>query len=290
MLVDLNTVMAYAEDHKIAIGSFNVPNLESIQAVTEAAEELHLPVILQHAQCHEEFNSLDVVGPIMLQFARKASVPVCVHLDHGEDLNYLRRALEMGFTSIMYDGSMLSYEENCANTKAAVELAKLFDASVEAELGSMGRRESGAGDGSGADDETKIYTDPALAKEFVKSTGIDALACSFGTTHGIYLTAPKLDFTVVEQVRQQTGNIPIVMHGGSGVSENGFRNAIIAGVRKINYFTYMDKAGGEGTAKFVEQHDNSKPLFYTAILDAARKAMKDNIKRAMQMFALSEST
>lgn len=110
MLVDLNTVMAYAEDHKIAIGSFNVPNLESIQAVTEAAEELHLPVILQHAQCHEEFNSLDVVGPIMLQFARKASVPVCVHLDHGEDLNYLRRALEMGFTSIMYDGSMLSYE------------------------------------------------------------------------------------------------------------------------------------------------------------------------------------
>ena len=109
MLVDLNTVMAYAEDHKIAIGSFNVPNLESIQAVTEAAEELHLPVILQHAQCHEEFNSLDVVGPIMLQFARKASVPVCVHLDHGEDLNYLRRALEMGFTSIIYDGSMLSY-------------------------------------------------------------------------------------------------------------------------------------------------------------------------------------
>lgn len=290
MLVDLNTVMAYAEDHKIAIGSFNVPNLESIQAVTEAAEELHLPVILQHAQCHEEFNSLDVVGPIMLQFARKASVPVCVHLDHGEDLNYLRRALEMGFTSIMYDGSMLSYEENCANTKAAVELAKLFGASVEAELGSMGRRESGAGDGSGADDETKIYTNPALAKEFVKTTGIDALACSFGTTHGIYLTAPKLDFTVVEQVRQQTGNIPIVMHGGSGVSENGFRNAIIVGVRKINYFTYMDKAGGEGTAKFVEQHDNSKPLFYTAILDAARKAMKDNIKRAMQMFALSEST
>lgn len=285
MLVDLKTVMRFAEQHTIAIGAFNVPNLESIQAVTEAAEELQLPVILQHAQCHEAFNRLDVVGPVMLQFARNASVPVCVHLDHGEDLDYIRRALELGFTSAMYDGSALPYAENCANTQAAAELAKPFGASVEAELGSMGRRESGAGDGSGADDQTKIYTDPVRAKEFVAITGVDALACSFGTTHGIYLTKPKLDFTVVERVRQLAGKIPVVMHGGSGVSEDGFRNAIMAGVRKINYFTYMDKAGGEGVAEHLRRHQDGTPLFYTAIHAAARTAMKENAKRAMRMFA-----
>ena len=114
-----------------------------------------------------------------------------------------------------------------------------------AELGSMGRRESGAGDDSGENDDTKIYTDPHQAKVFVEETGIDALACSFGTTHGIYLTQPKLDFDVVKNVRALTEQIPIVMHGGSGVSREDYRKAIEAGTRKVNYFTYMDKSGGE---------------------------------------------
>ena len=224
----------------------------------------------------------------MVEKARKATVPVCVHLDHGETLEYLQQALDLGFTAIMYDGSVLLYEENLSNTKKAVEMAAKTGASVEAELGSMGRRESGTGDESGAKDETKIYTDPVQAGIFVKETGIDALACSFGTTHGIYLTEPKLDFDVVRGVRTQTGNIPVVMHGGSGVSREDYRKAIEAGVRKVNYFTYMDKSGGAAAEKYLGTLKAGEPVFFSSIAEAARTAMKENVKTAMKMFALMD--
>lgn len=285
MLVTLNEVMKIVEEKKIAVGSFNTPNLEGIQAVIEAAEELELPVIIQFAQCHESWIPLKIIGPIMVEAAKKATVPVCVHLDHGETLEYLQDALDIGFTAIMYDGSVLSYEENLANTKKAVEMAAKTGASVEAELGSMGKRESGAGNGTGAEDETKIYTDPEQAAIFVKETGIDALACSFGTTHGIYLTEPRLDFDVVKKVRENTNNIPVVMHGGSGVSAEDYHKAVDAGVRKINYFTYMDKSGGNAAKEYLTTLDENEPVFYSSIVEAGRKAMKENVKAAMQLFA-----
>ncbi len=215
----------------------------------------------------------------------KANIPVCVHLDHGETLDYVKKVLEMGFTGIMFDGSTMPYEENVANVKKAVELAKETGASVEAELGSMGRRESGAGEGSGGEDDTKIYTDPIQAAGFVKETGIDALACSFGTTHGIYLTAPKLDFDVVKNVRKETGGIPVVMHGGSGVSKEDFHRAVAAGVRKINYFTYMDKAAGAELAKYVGSVEDDMPVFFTEAAARATEAMKENVMAAMKVFA-----
>lgn len=286
MLATLNEVMEIAEERKIAVGSFNTPNLESLQAVMEAAEELELPVIIQFAQCHEPWIPLSVIGPIMVEAAKKATVPVCVHLDHGETLEYLKQALDLGFTAVMYDGSVLPYEENLVNTKKTVEMAKRTGASVEAELGSMGRRESGIGDETGAEDETKIYTDPELAAKFVKETGIDALACSFGTTHGIYLTEPRLDFDVVKNVRRMADNIPVVMHGGSGVSRTDYKKAIEAGVRKINYFTYMDKSGGNAAAEYLGSLKEGEPVFFSSISMAARKAMKENVKAAMKQFAL----
>lgn len=284
MLVTLREIMKIAEEKKIAVGAFNAPNLESLQAVIWAAEELGLPVIIQFAQCHEPWLSLDVIGPTMVDAASKASVPVCVHLDHGETLEYLEKALKIGFTGIMYDGSVLSYEENLANTKKAVAMAARTGASVEAELGSMGKRESGAGDADG--DDTKIYTDPQQAKEFVEASGIDALACSFGTTHGIYLTMPKLDFDVVKNVRLLAHDIPIVMHGGSGVSREDYHKAIRAGVRKINYYTYMDKSGGNAAAEYLNSLNAEEPVFFSSISMAARDAMKENVKAAMKMFAL----
>lgn len=288
MLATLNDVMKIAEEKKIAVGSFNTPNLEALQAVIEAAEELDLPVIIQFAQCHEPWIPLAMIGPIMVNAAKKSKVPVCVHLDHGETLEYLQQALDMGFTAIMYDGSTLSYEENLENTKRAVAMATKTGASVEAELGSMGRRESGAGDDSGENDDTKIYTDPHQAKVFVEETGIDALACSFGTTHGIYLTQPKLDFDVVKNVRALTEQIPIVMHGGSGVSREDYRKAIEAGTRKVNYFTYMDKSGGNAVAEYVNSVKEGEPLFFSSASMAARDAMKENVKAAMKMFALMD--
>lgn len=288
MLVTLKEIMKLAEEKNIGIGAFNAANLESLQAVLGAAEELDAPVIIQFAQCHESWVPLELIGPVMVEQAKKASVPVCVHLDHGETLEYLERALELGFTGIMYDGSTLSYEENMKNTKQAVALAAKTGASVEAELGSMGRRESGAGDTGTEPDDTKIYTDPEQAKAFVEESGIDALACSFGTTHGIYLAEPKLDFDVVRNVRALTDDIPVVMHGGSGVSREDYHKAVQAGVRKINYFTYMDKAGGNGAAEYLKTLQAQEPVFFSSFSMTGRDAMKEDVKAAIRMFALAD--
>ena len=288
MLVTLKEIIEIAEEKRVAIGSFNTPSLAAIEAVIGAAEEEEQPVILMFAECHEEWVPLHLIGPAMLNAAKKAKVPVCVHLDHGEHTEYIRRALEIGFTGVMFDGSVLSYEENVANTKKGVEMAKMCGASVEAELGCMGRRESGANEGSGNQDETKIYTDPGLAAEFVAETGIDLLACSFGTTHGIYLSKPKLDFQIIRDVRAQTKGIPVVMHGGSGVSREDYHEVVKAGVRKINYFTYMDKAGGQGVKDYLDHAPADTPLFYSQVYLAARDAMKENVRHAIRMFALKE--
>lgn len=303
MLVTLKQLMNLCEARNCAVGAFNTPNLEGVMAVISAAEELNVPVIIQHAQGHEEFMPIRIIGPIMVEMAKRAKVPVCVHLDHGEDLDYICTALDLGFTSVMYDGSMLSFEENMANTKMAVSFAKQTGASVEAEIGSMGKRESGTG--TAGPDPEKVYTDPEQAKVFVAETGIDALACSFGTTHGVYLSEPKLDLSVVEKVRQRA-NIPVVMHGGSGVSEEDFRAVISRGVRKINYYTYMAMAGGDSVAdQFrmgcipVEKNgksykycysliesDKDAPIMYHDIVAWGTEAMKENCKKAMKVFSM----
>lgn len=288
MLVCLKEILKIAEEKNIAVGAFNAPNLEALQAVMSAAEETQLPVIIQFAPVHEAFNLLADMGPLMMEYAKRVSVPVCVHLDHGDTAERVRQALDLGFTGVMIDGSTLPYEENVVLSKKIAEMAHAAGASVEAELGSMGRTETGSGEGTGANDETKIYTDPVQAKDFVTRTGIDALACSFGTTHGIYLTEPKLDFDVVKKVRIQTGNIPVVMHGGSGVSHDDYHTAIKSGVRKINYFTYMDVAGGAAAAEVVKATAEGRPYFFTEMASRAREGMKKNVMSAMRMFALQE--
>ena len=272
----------------MAVASINTPHLESVRATIEAAEELNLPVILQFAELHESLNPLDIMGPIMLDAAKNAKVPVCVHLDHGETFECIRKALAMGFTSVMYDGSVLPYEENVMNTRKVVEWASMTGASVEAELGSMGKREaSGIGEETEEGEEPeKIYTDPDQAADFVRRTGIDALACSFGTTHGLYQSEPKLDFDIVREVRRKADNIPVVMHGGSGVSASDYRKGVGAGVRKVNYFTYMDKAGGAAAMKYFDKLQEGDTAFFSPVVDDGRKAMKEDIKRAMKTFAL----
>ena len=272
MLVTLKNILKIAEAKKCAIGSFNTPNFESLKAVIGAAEELNQPVIIMHAQVHEEMGlcKMDEIAPIMLFMADRASVPVCVHLDHGTDLDYVKKGLDLGFTSVMYDGSTLPDEINFANTAIAVEMAAQTGASVEAEIGSMGARESGTEGGE------SVYTTPAAARKFSEETGIDALACAFGTAHGIYLKEPKLDFARLDEINKIT-NVPIVMHGGSGVSHEDYKKVIALGVRKINYYTYMAKAGGEAVS------GKTYGQFHDAANDAIA-AMKADVKKAMSVF------
>lgn len=273
MLVTLKNILNLAEAKKIAVGSFNTPNFESLQAVISAAEELNSPVIIMHAQVHEEMGicKMEEIAPVMLFMADRASVPVCVHLDHGTSMDYVKRGLDLGFTSVMYDGSEETLEVNRANTSMIVENAAKYGASVEAEVGSMGAREGG-GEGGGS-----VYTDPDLAKQFAEDTGIDALACAFGTAHGIYLKEPKLDFDRVEKIKSKI-SVPIVMHGGSGVSEEDYRHVIKCGVRKINYYTYMAKAGGEAVSKMADT------VFFHDMACAAKDAMKADVSRAIKIF------
>lgn len=275
MLVTLNNILKIAEAKKCAIGSFNTPNLSSLKAVISAAEEANEPVIIMHAQVHEEMGlcKMDEIAPIMLFMADRATVPVCVHLDHGTDIDYLKRGLDLGFTSIMYDGSELGTEMNYANTALMVEVAEKYGASVEAEIGSMGARESGEEGGE------SIYTDPVEAEKFATETGIDALACAFGTVHGIYLSEPKLDFDRLAEIKKRV-NVPLVMHGGSGVSEEDYRKVINLGIRKINYYTYMAKAGGNAVAKLEDK------TFFHDVEVAAIAAMKENVREAIDVFAM----
>ena len=273
MLVTLKEILKIAEDKKIAVGSFNTPNMASVKAVIAAAEDMNSPVILMHAQVHEDMGlcKMEEIAPVMLLFAKNAKVPVCVHLDHGTDIEYVKKGLELGFTSVMYDGSTLSAEENTANTKIVVEEAKRTGASVEAEIGSMGAREGGgAGGGS-------VYTDPEQAKAFAEETKIDALACAFGTAHGIYLKKPVLDLDRLEKIKALT-TVPLVMHGGSGVSDEDYKKVIDIGIRKINYYTYMAKAAGSAVAAMEDK------TYFHDMEVAAINAMKENAKAAIKIF------
>ena len=276
MLVNLNYVLDYAIKNDVAIGSFNTPNLENMIAVLSAAEALNVPVIIMHAQCHEEYAPLDIVGPIMLLMAKNAKVPVCVHLDHCEDLTYLKRAIDLGFTSVMIDASSKPYDENVYLTKEAVKLAHAKNVSVEAEIGILGGRE--AGDSKPLSKE-EMYTDPLLAKRFVEDTKIDALACSFGTAHGIYKVKPELDFERISKISELC-KLPLVMHGGSGVSHDDYKKAIKRGVRKINYYSYMAKEGVMATREIV----NTDITFYHEIASYATLKMKEDVLKAMKVF------
>ena len=276
MLVTLNEIMAIAVEKDCGIGAFNTPNLECLNAVLDAAEELNVPVIISHAELHESVSPLAVIGPVMVAAAKRAKVPVCVHLDHCETLSYMQEALEMGFTGVMYDGSALSYEENVANTKIAVAMAKKYGANVEAEIGTLASREDGGAAAAGP-----VYTDPDLAVKFCTETGIDALAPSFGTAHGIYKAKPVLDLERVKVISEKTG-LPLVMHGGSGVSDDDYRIAIQNGIRKVNYYSYMSKAGVNAVKAMLDSEDVT---FFHDLALAAQKAMEADVEKAMRVFS-----
>lgn len=272
----LKELLDFAEARGCAVGAFNTPTFENVVAVITAAEKFDVPVIISHAELHEtEGAPLDRIGPLMIWAAERAKVPVCVFLDHGETISYVKHAVDLGFTGVMFDASLRPYDENVAGTKEIVAYAHARGVQVEAEIGALATREGGA-NGAGA----PVYTDPDLAKRFVADTGIDALAASFGTAHGIYKVRPKLDFDRIRTIRALTG-VPLVMHGGSGISPEDYRTAIYCGIRKINYYSYMARAGKTAVAEKLAAGDVT---FFHSLAAEATKAMEGDVARAMGVF------
>ena len=273
MLVNLKEILKYAEDNNCAIGMFNATGLDSIKAIIEAAEELNTPVILAHAEVHNIYNDISLIGPIMLDVAKRAKVKVCVHLDHGASLEMIKKAIEIGFTSIMIDASSLDFEENIKLTKKVVSMCHSLNISVEGEIG----RIKSLNDTS---DSEYYYTKASEAEIIVKETGVDALAIAFGTQHGFYKEKPELKIDVIKNVKKVV-NIPLVMHGGSGLSEERFKKCIDAGIRKINYYSYMSKAGYDAAKKVIE---SNKTNYMHDVEYASYKAMKEDLLKTIKIF------
>ncbi len=226
-LVTLKQILSMAENNT-AIGSFSVINIETIQGTILAAEKNNKPIILQVAEVRLKNKDYILLGKAMVEAGKKAKVPICVHFDHGNSKDKIEEMLKVGFTSVMYDGSHLPYEENIKKTSEIVQLAKKYGASCEGELGTLGFTEDES------EDVGKNYTDPKKVKQFVEQTGIDALAISIGNQHGIHaISSDEIDIERLKEIRIRT-NIPLVLHGGSNLSKKTFKQCMENGIKKIN--------------------------------------------------------
>lgn len=230
MLVNMRDLLADAEEGNYAVGSFSVANMEMVLGVLKAAEELSAPVILQIAEVRLKQSPLEIIGPLMVAAAENAETPVAVHFDHGKTLEKIEEALDIGFTSVMFDGSHLPLDENIEMTKKVIEMAEQYDAAVEAEIGCVGGSEDGS------EDIAINCTKPEDAVRFEKETGVDALAIAIGNAHGNYKATPKLRFDILEEVENIT-DTPLVLHGGTGISPEDFVKCSKTGIKKINIAT-----------------------------------------------------
>ena len=264
MLVNLKEIIGMAEKGNFAIPAFNVYNIETVMGVIDAAEELRAPVIIQvyPRLLNEEVGFY--ICPSVVAAARRATVPICFHLDHGPSEMEVQKGLRWGMTGIMYDGSVHPFEENIANTKHIVDICNAVDVGVEGELGHVG---------SVNDDAMEEYTDPAEAAEFVKRTGVTCLAVLIGNAHGHYKKTPCLDIDRVKAIREATGGTPLVLHGGSGIPDDQVKAAVKAGIRKMNIGTDVCCAFADGTKETLA--DPNRSLAVDLFMKKAIKSVKE---------------
>ncbi|MGN1194476.1 MAG: class II fructose-bisphosphate aldolase [Acutalibacteraceae bacterium] len=274
MLVNLRDLLKDAQDKNYAVGSFSVANMEMILGVIKAAEETRSPIILQIAEVRLNHSPLALIGPMMLAAAEEADIPVAVHLDHGTTLECISQALDIGFTSVMFDGSHLPLEENIRITKQVVETAKDYDAAVEAEIGCVGGSEDGSVD-------IQMHcTSPEQAVKFAAETGVDALAIAIGNAHGNYKQEPKLRFDILEKVHASVGT-PLVLHGGTGISPQDFIKCHQNGIKKINIAT----ATFDSVERSVREAYNSEKINgYYDLHTAEIAGAYENAKKHMEIF------
>ncbi|MBQ1995884.1 MAG: class II aldolase [Clostridia bacterium] len=273
-LVNMKALLKDAQEKNYAVGSFSVANLEMIQGVVKAAEETKSPIILQIAEVRLNHSPLKIIGPAMLAAAKNASVPVAVHLDHGTTLECIGEALRLGFTSVMFDGSHLSFEENIEKSKEVVSMAKPYGAAVEAEIGCVGGSEDGSVD------IAMRCTSPDQAEIFAERTGVDALAIAIGNAHGFYKEAPQLRFDILESVRDRV-SIPLVLHGGTGISEEDFIRCHQSGIKKINIATATFAAAER---KVKEGYEKGEINGYYDMHVRQIQGAYENAKKHMEIF------
>lgn len=230
MLVNMRDLLEDAQRGNYAVGSFSVANMEMVLGVLKAAKELNAPVILQIAEVRLKQSPLEIIGPLMVAAAENADTPVAVHFDHGKTIEKITQALDIGFTSVMFDGSHLPLDENIDMTKKVIALADEYDAAVEAEIGCVGGSEDGS------EDIAINCTKHEDAVRFESETGVDALAIAIGNAHGNYKSTPKLRFDILEQVEKST-DTPLVLHGGTGITPDDFVRCSKTGIKKINIAT-----------------------------------------------------
>ena len=272
MLVNMKEMLDKARRESYGVGFFNAVNVEMARAVIETAEEMNSPVIVGTAEILLPVTELENVADYLIPMAKRASVPVCVHYDHGLTFERCIEALKLGFTSIMYDCSTCSYEDNVDRLAEMVRICHAYGATVEGELGHVGDNE-GAGKLAKPED---YYTDPKEADDFVRRTGVDALAVAVGNAHGDYKFPPKLDFDRIKTISDITG-IPLVLHGGSGLADDDFRTAVKMGICKINIFTDLDKAAAAGVKSAIEQGETAMTKIIPVETEAMRKVVRQKI-------------
>lgn len=271
MLVTLREVLKDAQEKKYGVGLFNTVNLEMAKGVLAAAEELKSPVIIGTAEVLLPYASLEELAYFLVPMAKKASVPVVLHYDHGLTDKKIVEAMRLGFSSIMYDCSTDTYENNIARVAQMVKIADMFGASVEGELGHVGANDESAGDDS-------IYTEPEQARDFAQRTGVDALAVAIGTAHGTYKEKPRLDIGRLAEISRAVP-VPLVLHGGSGLSDEDFKNCVANGISKINIFTDINCAAAKAAHDFYKEGCG-----LTDIQNQITEAVKQETMKKMRIF------
>ncbi|MEW9080120.1 class II fructose-1,6-bisphosphate aldolase [Terrisporobacter glycolicus] len=273
-LVTTKEILKKAQEGKYAVGAFNVENMEMVMAVIEAAEELNSPVIMQTTPSTVKYAGIDYYLSNVNSAAKKSRVPVALHLDHGSSFDLAMQALRGGYTSIMIDGSHNIFEENIKITKRVVDACKPSSIPVEAELGKVGGKEDDLDGGCGG------YTDPKEAKEFVQRTNVDSLAVAIGTAHGVYDGIPKLDLDRLSEIRELV-DVPLVLHGASGLSQEAIKESINRGICKVNFATELRIAYTDGVKKTLKENPETiDPKKYGKV---AMENVKDLVKNRINM-------
>ena len=274
-LVKLTDLLTQADD-TYAVGAFNVSDMEMAMGAVRAAEEMKAPMILQVAEGRLRYSPLELLGPVMMAAARHCQMPTAVHLDHGATIETIRLALRLGFTSVMFDGSKYPLEENIARTREVVALAREYGADVEAEIGRVGGAE---GDYKSVD---VLVTSVEEAKHFAEETGVDALAVAIGTAHGNYRTQPELRIDRLKEIAAVV-SCPLVLHGGTGLTEQDFHDCLQNGIQKINIAT----ASYDASARQIKTVYQEKPeANYFNFSDAIVQGTYQNVKKHMEIFGL----